>query len=436
MRVTVHGGRVVDPAAGVDRVCDLHLAEGLVAALGSPPAGFEPEQTVGAEGQVVCPGLVDLRAYLREPGQEHKATIASESRAAAASGITTLCCPPDTDPVIDTPAVVELIHKHASEAGRARVEVLGAMTRGLSGQRLAEMGALKGAGCVGVSHATRPIESTQVLRHALEYAATFDLTVFLHPEDPWLGRNRHAHEGAVTTRLGIPGIPETAETIGLARDLLLVEQTGVRAHFCHLSTARSVQMVADALERGLPVTADVNAHHLHLTVMDLLDFNPNCHLRPPLRSRRDLEGLRSGLRTGTVSVVTSDHQPHEADAKLNPFSDTEVGASGLETLLPLTLRLVDDSVLSLSEAIAALTCNPARVLGVQTGSLTPGSPADVCIFDPEALWTLEPESMVSRGHNSPFLGLELKGRVSCTLLGGRVVFQRATRKHPEQAPVA
>ena len=424
MRVTVRGGRIVDPASRVDRKDDLHLAEGRVLALGPAPDGFEAEQIIAAEGQVVCPGLVDLRAYLREPGLEHKATIASETCAAAASGITTLCCPPDTDPVIDTPAVVELIHKHASEAGTARVEVLGALTRGLGGSQLAEMGALRRAGCVGVSHATRPIESTQVLRHAMEYAATFGLTVFLHPEDPWLGRDGHAHEGAVTTRLGIPGIPETAETIGLARDLLLVEQTGVRAHFCHLSTARSVQMVGEALGRGLPVTADVNAHHLHLTVMDLLDFNPNCHLHPPLRGRRDLEGLRAGLVAGLISVIASDHQPHEADAKLDPFSDTEVGASGLETLLPLTLRLVDDGVMGMTEAIAALTCNPARVLGVRAGSLAPGSPADVCVFDPEALWTLEPESMVSRGHNSPFLGWELKGRVSCTLLTGRPVYRR------------
>ena len=258
----------------------------------------------------------------------------------------------------------------------------------------------------------------------MEYAATFGLTVFLHPEDPWLGRDGHAHEGAVTTRLGIPGVPETAETIGLGRDLLLVEQTGVRAHFCHLSTARSVQMVAEALGRGLPVTADVNAHHLHLTVMDLLDFNPNCHLRPPLREQRDLEGLRAGLAAGIIAAIASDHQPHEADAKLDPFSDTEVGASGLETLLPLTLRLVDEGVLGMTEAIASLTCNPARVLGVRAGSLAPGNPADVCIFDPEALWILEPETMASRGHNSPFLGWELKGRVNCTLLGGRPVYRR------------
>ncbi len=436
MRVTIRGGRVVDPANQVDRHCDLHLADGRVAAIGDPPPGFEAEQSIDAEAQVVCPGLVDLRAYLREPGQEHKATIASETQAAAAAGITTLCCPPDTAPVIDTPAVVELIHKHAIESGTAHVEVLGAMTQGLDGLQLAEMGALSDAGCVGVSHATRPIENTQVLRHALEYAATFDLTVFLHPEDPWLGRGRYAHEGAVSTRLGIPGIPETAETVGLARDLLLVEQTGVRAHFCHLSTARSVQMVADALARGMSVSADVNAHHLHLTVMDLLDVTPNCHLRPPLRSQRDKEGLRAGLADGTLSVVTSDHQPHEADAKLKPFSDTEVGASGLETLLPLTLRLVDDGELNLSQAIAALTCNPARVLGVPAGSLAPGNPADVCIFDPDALWTLDEKLMVSRGHNSPFLGWEFKGRVSCTLLGSKPVYQREASTGSAYPPIS
>ena len=423
MRLTVRGGRIVDPAGELDRTDDLHIADGKVLTIGEPPAGFEAQRIIEAAGHIVCAGLVDLRAHLREPGQEHKATIASETRAAAAAGITTLCCPPDTDPVVDTPAVAELVHKRANDAGSARVEILGAMTRGLQGQQLAEMGALGDVGCVGISNATRPIESTEVLRHAMEYAATFGLTVFLHPEDPWLGRGRHVHEGAVSTRLGIPGIPETAETIGLARDLLLVEQTGARAHFCHLSTASGVRMVAEAQERGLSVSADVNAHHLHLTEMDVVDFNPQCHLHPPLRTRRDLEGLRAGLTATTISVIASDHQPHEADSKLNPFADTETGASGLETLLPLTLRLVDEQVLGLKEAIAALTCNPARVLRIDAGTLAPGARADVCIFDPDAFWILDEENMVSRGHNSPFLGWELKGRVTHTLLGGKPVYE-------------
>jgi dihydroorotase len=424
MQLTVRGGRVIDPGNGVDRVTDLHVADGRIAGIGAAPGDFEPARVLEATGRVVCPGLVDLRAHLREPGQEHKGTIASETRAAVTAGITTLCCPPDTDPVVDTPAVAELIHQRSAAAGMARVEVLGAMTQRLDGRRLAEMGALGRAGCVGISNAVRPVESTEVMRHAMEYAATFGLTVFLHAEDPWLGRGRYAHEGAIASRLGIAGIPETAETIALSRDLLLVEQTGVRAHFCHLSTARGVALVAEAQARGLPVTADVAAHHLHLTEIDTADFNPNCHLRPPLRTRRDLEGLRRGVADGVVNAITSDHQPHDADAKLNPFSDTEPGASGLETLLPLTLRLVGEDILKLPTALAALTCHPAAILGIRAGTLTPEAPADICIYDPDEWWTLEVERMASRGHNSPFLGWELKGRVTHTLCGGRIVYER------------
>jgi dihydroorotase len=423
MRITLRGGRVVDPANRVDQVCDLHLAKGRIVALGEPPEGYLPDRVIDVTGRVVCPGLVDLRARLREPGLETKTTIAAETRAAAAGGITTLCCPPDTDPVVDTRAVVELIHQRAARAGMARVEVLGALTRGLEGQRLAEMGALAKAGCVGVSNAGVAVRSTEVLRRAMEYAATFGLTVVLHPIDPWLAEDRHAHDGAVATRLGLPGVPECAETIALARDLLLVEHTGVRGHIAHLSTARGVDMVAEARARGLAVSADVNVHNLHLTEMDLLGFDARCHVCPPLRSQRDRDGLRAGLARGTIGVITSDHQPHELDAQLNPFAATEVGISGLETLLPLVLRLVAEGVVDLSQALASVTCNPARVLGLERGELAPGRPADVCIFDPERHWTPTEEAMVSRGHNTPFLGWELTGRVSYTLLGGKVVFE-------------
>jgi dihydroorotase len=424
MRITLAGGRVIDPAGGVDRVTDLHVAKGRVAGLGPAPDGFEADRTIDASGQVVCPGLVDLRARLREPGLETKTTIAAESAAAAAGGITTVCCPPDTDPVVDTRAVVELIHQRAARAGKARVEVLGALTRTLEGQHLAEMGALAKAGCVGVGNATRPVRSTEVMRRAMEYAATFGLTVFLHPEDPWLAEGRHAHDGAVATRLGLPGVPECAETIALARDLQLVEHTGVRAHVCGLSTVRAVDMVAEAQSRGLPVTADVAVHQLHLTENDLLGFDARCHVCPPLRTVRDRDGLRVGLARGVVGAVASDHQPHETDAKLDPFAATEVGISGLETLLPLALRLAEERVVGLSEAIAALTCNPARILGLERGDLAPGRPADICVFAPDRHWTVTEETLVSRGHNTPFVGWELRGRVTCTLLGGRVVFER------------
>ena len=423
MRVRVAGGRVVDPRNAVDELADVWIAEGEIFRVGTQPDNFSPDRTIDAGGCVVCPGLVDLCARLREPGAEHKGTIASESEAAAASGITTLCCPPDTDPIVDTPAVVELILQRATQSGMARVEVLGALTLGLKGKRLAELGALGAAGCRGVSNAGRPIVDTEVMRRALEYAGTFHLPVFVHPEDPWLAKGRLVHDGEVSTRLGLGGIPGVAETIALARELLLVEETGTRVHFCRLSTAPAVEMVCDAQRAGLPVSADVAAHQLHLTETDVLGFESSCHVRPPLRTHADRDGLQEGVAAGTINAICSDHQPHELDAKQNPFSVTEPGISGLETLLGLTLRLVSDRVTDLSRAIAALTSGPAEILGIDRGGLSAGSPADVCVFDPSVRRRVESDTWVSRGHNSPFLGKELPGQVRYTLLGGRVVFE-------------
>jgi len=423
MRLRVSGGRVVDPANGVDRVCDLYIADGRVASVGTAPDGFRADRDIVATDCTVVPGLVDLCARLREPGAEHKASIESETRAAAASGITTLCCPPDTEPVIDTPAVVELIHQRAEESGAARVEVLGALTHNLAGESLAGMGALREAGCLGVSNALEPVKSTEIMRRAMQYAATFGLAVFVHAEDAWLAAGRVVHDGAVATRLGLPGIPEVAETIAVARELLLVEETGTRVHFSHLSAGPAVDMVRDAREHGLPVSADVAVHQLHLTENDVDTFDARCHVRPPLRGDEDRERLRAGVRDGVVSAVCSDHQPHESDVKQNPFADTEPGISGLDTLLPLTLRLVEGGVLEFSSAIAALTSQPAAILGIDRGTLSPGAVADVCVFDARSRWILDEASMRSRGHNSPFLGEEMRGRVTCTLLGGEVVFE-------------
>ena len=423
MRIRITGGRIIDPANGVDAVLDLYIAQGHVQAVGEAPPGFEPQKTLRVEGKIVCPGIVDLCTRLREPGYEHKATIASETRAAAKAGITTLCCPPDTDPVVDTPAVVELIHRRAEQSGQAHVVCLGALTAGLQGEQLSEMGALKRIGCVGVTNALSPIANAEVLRRAMEYAVTCGLTVFLHPEDYWLHRDAGVHEGPVSTRLGLPAISETTETVALARDLLLIEQTGARAHFCRLSTAKAVGMVVEAKRRGLPVSADVSAHHLYLSEMDVIGFNSLCHVRPPLRGLRDREGLREGLAQGVITAITSDHQPHDQDAKDAPFGATEPGISGLETLLPLTLNLVEQGVMGLSAAIVALTCQPARILGLQTGHLGVGAPADVCIFDPEAHWRLTEDDLWSAGKNTPFLGWEFKGRTTYTLLGGRLVYE-------------
>jgi len=425
VRIKISNGLIIDPANTIEARHDIYISEGRIAAIGKEPDGFSSDKnqlkTIDASGCHVIPGIVDLRARLREPGLENKGTIASETRAAAASGITTLCIPPDTTPVIDTTSVTELIHRRASEAGFAKIVTLAALTAGLKGEQLSEMAMLKKQGnCVGVSNGLSPVNNNLVMRRAMEYAASCGLTVFLHSEDEGLAGNGCAHEGAISTRLGLPGIPETAETNAIARDLLLVEQTGVRAHFSHISSSRAAQMIARAQYDGLPVTADVTAHHLHLTEMDIGFFNSDCHVRPPLRTQRDKEALISSLATGNINAICSDHEPHDADAKLAPFGETEAGISALETLLPLALRLSEE--LSLSDVIDRLTNQPAKILGIDAGTLSVGEKADICIYNPNSNWTLKTENMLSAGKNSPFEGWELKGKVTHTLLNGNVVF--------------
>lgn len=421
MQTVIQGGRVIDPAQQVDAVADLFIVAGRIAGLGQAPTGFVADQIIDARNRIVCPGLIDLCARLREPGQEHKATIASESAAAAAGGITTLVCPPDTDPPIDEPAVVEWIRRRAKAAGQARVLTLGALTHRLHGERLAEMAALQEVGCVGVSDGGHPVANSRVLRRALEYAATFHLTVFLTPLDPELGHGL-AHEGQIAARLGLSGIPVAAETGIIARDLELVRDLGVRVHFGRLSSARAVELIARAQAEGLPVTADAAIHQLHLSEIDLTGFDSRCHVHPPLRSLRDKEALRAGVADGVLGAICSDHQPHEPDAKQAPFGDTEPGISGLDTLLALSLRLVRDGVLPLPAVIERLTHGPARILGLDSGQLGVGAVADVCIFDPDIDWRLEPGDLRSRGRNSPFTGWEWQGRVTHTLLEGRIVY--------------
>lgn len=429
MGIAIANGRLIDPANGVDRKADLYIENGFVAALDNAPQGFETADTIDATGMVVCPGLIDLRARLREPGQEHKATLASEIDAAVAGGITVLSVPPDTFPPIDTPAMAQMIQQKARQIGKSFIHPVGALTQGLEGGMLTDMAALGEAGCVGVSNALEAVRDTVVMRRAMQYASTFDLTVFLHAQDPWLQGNGCVHEGEISTRLGLPAIPEAAETVGVSRELALVEATGARCHFNGLSTARSVDMIARAQHDGVPVSADVTAHHLHLTEHDIGFFNTQCHVIPPLRSARDRERLLRGISEGTISAVCSDHQPHEPDAKLAPFSESAPGISGLETLLPLTLRLVEDKVVDLPRALALLTVEPARLLGIDAGHLGVGATADICIFDPENEWTLDAGKLVSRGKNTPFHGWPLKGRVRHTLVGGDLVYSETTLEY-------
>ena len=425
MSISIIGGRLIDPAHHIDDQLDLHIDGEQVVAIGDAPAEFSPEEVIDARGQVVCPGLVDIAASLREPGYEHKGTLASEAAAAASGGITTLVCTPDTDPVIDNAAVVELIHRLARKLGRARILATGALTRGLNGQQLSEMAALQRAGCVAVGNAQAPLVSTLVERRALDYAATFGLTVFLRPEDRHLKADGCIHEGAVAARLGLPGIPSAAESVAVARDLALAEHTRARVHFRALSTHSAARMLREGQQAGLAVSADVAAHQLHLTETDVDGFDAQCRVSPPLRTLTDRDALRAAVADGTIAAICSDHQPHEPDAKQRPFPETEPGISGLETLLGLTLRLVDEGVLDLATAIARVTNGPADILGLPYGRLNLGATADVCVFDPSAHFTVDAAHMHSEGHNTPFDGWDLPGRVTHTVFNGRIVYSAA-----------
>lgn len=418
----IRGGRVIDPANHLDQISDIQIADGRIAGIGSAPESFSPDRIIDAEGWIVCPGLTDLMARLREPGSEQKGTIESETRAAASGGVTTLVCPPDTDPVIDTPAVARLVQERADAAGYSRVLPLGAMTVGLAGEQLSEMYALTEAGCVGMSSLRRSMRNHHTRLRCLEYAASFGITVFFQPMVNSLAHEGCAHEGAISTRLGLAGIPTSAETIAVARELELIEQTGVSAHFCQISCTRSVELIAEAKKRGLPVSSDVAIHNLLLTDSAILGFNTLCHLTPPLRGEADRASLRAGLRDGTISAICSDHQPHENAAKHAPYAASVAGASGVEWLLPLGMRLVEEGCLGLAELVAALTSAPAAVIG-RRSALEIGACADLCIFDPDRKWALTPGEIQSAGHNTPFLDQDMRGRVACTILGGSVVYE-------------
>jgi len=417
--LSILGARVIDPATGLDQVTDLHISEGKLVAMGAAPAGFSPNQTLEANGLIAAPGLVDLSVALREPGYSRKGTIASETRAAAAGGVTSLCCPPRTKPVLDTSAVAELILDRAREAGHAKVFPIGALSKGLEGEQLAELVALRDAGCVAFGNGLTSFQNTRTLCRALEYAATFDLTVIFHSQDRDLAQGGLAHEGPTASFLGLPGIPETAETVALARDLLLVEQSGVRAHFSQLTTARGVELIAQAQARGLPVTADVALYQLILTDEALIDFSSLYHVQPPLRTRADRDALREGVRSGVIQAISSHHQPHERDAKLAPFGATEPGISSVELLLPLALTLVEDGLLDLPTLLARLSSGPATALRLPVGQLSVGSPADLVLFT-QNVTTVAGERWLSKGENCPFLGHSLPGAVRYTLVDGHI----------------
>jgi len=422
MSLCLAGARVIDPATNTDKRTNVYIDGGRILKFGRPPQGFTPDETIDLRGQILTPGFIELAAHLREPGFEYKATIASESKAAAAGGFTSVCCTPDTLPVIDNASVVEHIKQRARGARAARVLCLGALTHGLEGDVLAEMYALKESGCVAVTNADHAIRDTAVLRHALAYAASNDLAVFLHPVEYWLSHDGKMHEGAVSTRLGIPGIPEAEEIIAVNRDLTLVEETGVRAHFCRLSSARSIGLIARARRAGLRVTADVALSNLLFTDRNIGSFDPNFHLRPPLREARDRTRLRSSIRKREVDAICGNHEPHDADSKATPFSLSAPGVSSFDTFLPALLSLVEQGAFDLNTAIAAVSQAPAEILGLSAGTLAPGAPADICVFDPAQQWTVSNNNLVSAGKNTPFLHQTLDGKVTLTVIDGRIVY--------------
>lgn len=414
MNILIENGRVIDPKNGVDRSTALYIVDGKIAGLGEAPAGFTAEQTIDATGCVVCPGLIDLGARLN--------SIEAELAAAVAGGVTSVVVPPDADPPLDEPELADRLVHRGNEIGKARVLPLGALTLGLKGERLAELAGLKKAGCVAFSQASAPMIDTEALLRAMEYATTFGFAVWLQPQDYWLSRNGIAHEGEVASRLGLAGIPVAAETIAIGTILQLVRDTGCRVHLTRISSAAGIAMLQRAKHEGLPVSCDIGVHHLLLTENDIGFFNPHARFNPPLRAQNDRLGLSTAAATG-FAAICSDHTPVGADDKLLPFGEAKAGATGLEVLLPLTLKWAEAAKVTLSDALARITAAPADVLGLASGQLAVGAPADVCIFDPEANWQLTPEALKSRGKNSPWTGYMLTGKVKTTLVGGRVVYQ-------------
>lgn len=426
MNIHIQNGRLIDPANKIDAQHDLFIADGKIVGVGNAPAGFNAGRTIDASGLVVVPGLIDLAARLREPGYEYKATLESEMEAAMAGGVTSLAIPPDTDPVLDEPGLVEMLCYRAKKLNRAHVYPIGALTIGLKGEQLSEMAELVEAGCVAFSQANTPILDTRVLGRAMQYAATFGFRVWLQPLDPYLARGGVAHDGEVASRMGLPAIPTSAEIVALFTYLRLARQTGAKLHITRLSSAEGLDLIEQARKDGVDVTCDVAAHYLHLCDMDIGYFNPHCHVIPPFRSQRDRLALAKAAAEGRINAICSDHTPVDDDAKQTPFSESEPGTTGLELLLPLTLKWAQEHRLPLLDAIGRITSDAARIAGIAKGGhLSVGTRADVCIFDPDAHQLINRGMLRSQGKNTPFLDLELPGQVRFTLVEGSLMYEAA-----------
>jgi dihydroorotase len=428
MKILIQGGRVIDPASNFDQMADVAIAAGRIVGLGQAPADFAPNRVLNAQGLVVAPGLVDLANRLREPGHEHEGMLESEMHAAVAGGVTSLVCPPDTEPVLDEPGLVEMLKFRAEKLHQARVFPMGALTRNLKGEALTEMSELAEAGCVAFGQADVPILNTQVLQRALQYARTFHYAVWLRPNDYFLGQGVAA-SGALAMRLGLSGVPVAAETVALNTLFDLMRATGARVHVCRISSAAGLALVRQAKDEGLNLTCDVSINSLHLTDADIGYFDSRMRLNPPLRQQADRDALREGLADGSIDALVSDHTPVDEDAKALPFAESEPGATGVELLLSLALKWGMESGVGLTRALAVLTSEPARVLSAglgalqsSAGQLMVGGAADVCVFDPQAHWTVHAQALKSQGKHTPFAGYELPGQVRYTLVGGHLAY--------------
>jgi dihydroorotase len=423
--ILIRGGRVIDPSRGADGIADVYLEDGKVASVGRDIGSPEQALVLDAGGKIVVPGLIDLHVHLREPGNEDVETVATGAMAAAAVGFSAVCAMPNTDPVTDNQAAVGFIVSQAQRAGKARVYPIGAISLGQRGQQLAEFGELVGAGAVAVSDDGKPVVSSHLMRTALEYARTFGIPVADHCEDPTLAAGGAMHEGIVSTRLGLKGIPSAAEEIMVARDILLAEHTGGHVHLCHMSTRGSVELIRRAKEKGLRVTAEACPHHFTLTHERCEGYDTNAKMNPPLREPEDREAIRQGLRDGTIDVICTDHAPHHYDAKEREFDDAPNGIIGLETAFGLAVtELVETGLLTLCDLVNRMSTMPARIFNLPGGTLAPSAPADVVIADPKAAWMVDPATFFSKSRNTPFGGRRLTGRAEVTVVRGQVVYQR------------
>lgn len=423
MKILIKNGRVIDPVNNINRVADLLIEEGKVARIDQNISMTADLEVIEAAGQFVVPGLIDMHTHLREPGFEYKETIRTGTMAAAAGGFTTVCCMPNTKPVNDSQSVTEFILHKAATEGVVNVLPVGAITKGSRGEEITEMAELRQAGCIAVSDDGRPVMNSVVMRRAMEYAKMFRLPVISHCEDTDLSEEGVMNEGVVSTELGLKGIPNASEDIMVARDIALAELAGERLHIAHVSTRGSVELIRRAKEKGIPVTAETCPHYLVLTDEAVKGYNTNAKMNPPLRRREDVEAVRKGLQDGTLNVIATDHAPHAQEEKEREFDYAPFGITGLETALPLVLHLVEEKVLTLEEAIMKMSSNPAAILGIDRGRLGIGAVADITVINPNDTWVVEVDNLKSKGKNTPFEGWKMKGRVTHTIVGGRIVYR-------------